>query len=108
MIPERGIIMTKRTHEFKLSNVEESIKKHPKMWIGLSFISTFFFVADVVNTLKKERIIRMKRLSVVLVDGFNISLDLSKGIPVQIEVPDDYEVKEGEDAFFNENIVFIL
>lgn len=50
----------------------------------------------------------MKRLEVVLVDGFNISLDLSKGIPVQIEVPDDYEVKEGEDAFFNENIVFIL
>ena len=53
MIPERGIIMTKRTHEFKLSNVEESIKKHPKMWIGLSFVSTFLFVADVVNTLKK-------------------------------------------------------
>lgn len=47
----------------------------------------------------------MKKLSVVLVDGFNISLDLSKGVPVQIEVPDDYEVKEGEDAFFNENII---
>lgn len=54
MISERGIIMTKRTHEFKLSNVEASIKKHPKMWIGLSFVSTFLFVADVVNTLKKR------------------------------------------------------
>jgi len=44
--------MLKRTHKFELSNVETSIKKHPKMWIGLSFISTFLFVADVVNTLK--------------------------------------------------------
>jgi len=46
--------MMKRTHKFELSNVEASIKKHPKMWIGLSFISTFLFVVDVVNTLKKE------------------------------------------------------
>lgn len=44
--------MMKRTHKFELSNVEASIKKHPKMWIGLSFISTFLFVVDVVNTLK--------------------------------------------------------
>ena len=78
--------MLKRTHKFELSNVEASIKKHPKMWIGLSFISTFLFV----------------------VDGFSISLDLSKGIPVKIDVPDDYEVKEGEDAFFNDNITFVL
>lgn len=54
MIPERGIIMTKHTHKFELANVEASIKKHPKMWIGLSFVSTFLFVADVVNTLKKR------------------------------------------------------
>lgn len=46
--------MLKRTHKFELSNVEKSIKDHPKMWIGLSFISTFLFVADVINTLKKE------------------------------------------------------
>ena len=44
--------MMKRTHKFELSNVEASIKKYPMMWIGLSFISTFLFVADVVNTLK--------------------------------------------------------
>jgi len=44
--------MLKRTHKFELSNVEASIKKYPMMWIGLSFISTFLFVADVVNTLK--------------------------------------------------------
>ena len=50
----------------------------------------------------------MKRLEVVLVDGFSISLDLSKDIPVKIDVPDDYEVKEGEDAFFNDNITFVL
>ena len=50
----------------------------------------------------------MKRLEVVLVDGFNISLDTSKGSPVKIDVPDDYEVKEGEDAFFNDNITFVL
>ena len=50
----------------------------------------------------------MKRMKVVLVEGFNISLDLTKGQPVQIEVPDDYEVKEGEDAFFNDNIKFII
>mgnify|MGYP000847244859 CR=1 FL=1 len=42
----------KRTHEFKLSNIEASIKKHPKLWIAASFISTFIVVADVVNTLK--------------------------------------------------------
>lgn len=46
--------MLKRTHKFELSNVEASIKKHPKMWIALSFVSTFLFVADVVTTLKKE------------------------------------------------------
>ena len=46
--------MLKRTHKFELANVEKSIKNHPKMWIGLSFISTFLFVVDVVNTLKKE------------------------------------------------------
>lgn len=45
--------MTNRTNEFKLSNVEASIKKHPKLWIAASFISTFIVVADVVNTLKK-------------------------------------------------------
>lgn len=50
----------------------------------------------------------MKRLEVVLVDGFNISLDKSKGTPVKIDVPDDYEVKEGEDTFFNDNITFVL
>lgn len=44
--------MLKRTHKFELANVEKSIKKYPMMWIGLSFISTFLFVADVVNTLK--------------------------------------------------------
>lgn len=46
--------MLKRTHKFELSNVEKSIKDHPKMWIALSFVSTFLFVADVVTTLKKE------------------------------------------------------
>ena len=44
----------KRTHEFKLSNIEASIKKHPKLWIAASFISTFVTVIDIVNTLKKE------------------------------------------------------
>lgn len=46
--------MLKRTHKFELSNVEASIKKYPMMWIGLSFVSTFLFVVDVVNVLKKE------------------------------------------------------
>lgn len=44
--------MLKRTHKFELSNVEASIKKHPKLWIAASFISTFIVVADVINTLK--------------------------------------------------------
>ena len=44
--------MLNRTHKFELANVEKSIKDHPKIWIGLSFISTFLFVVDVVNTLK--------------------------------------------------------
>ena len=46
--------MLKRTHNFKLANVEKSIKDHPKAWITLSFISTFLCVIDVINTLKKE------------------------------------------------------
>lgn len=45
--------MTNRTNEFKAYNVEASIKKHPKLWIAASFISTFIVVIDVVNTLKK-------------------------------------------------------
>ena len=47
--------MLNRTHKFELSNVETSIKSHPKMWISVSFISTFLFVVDVVNTLKKGK-----------------------------------------------------
>lgn len=45
----------KRTHKFEMKNLETSIKNHPMMWIGLSFISTFLFVFDVVNTLKGDK-----------------------------------------------------
>jgi hypothetical protein len=51
---ERSHIMLKRTHKFELSNVEASIKKHPKLWIAASFISTFIVVSDVINILKGD------------------------------------------------------